>query len=225
MSRPSQDAARQLRAELSADGPDPARFRAAFDRIPEADREVWLDALWDCEELPEDEPELPPGGVPYLPCPLATLLEAIEAAAIGPDDVFVDIGAGLGRTAALVHLCTGAGSIGLEIQPGLVRGARARAEWLRLERLRFLHGDALELVAHINVASVFFMYSPFGRSRLEPVLEHLRALARTREIRLCCVNMRSLERDWLTAIASPSPELVVYRSCIHRTAERPDAPR
>ena len=39
-------------------------------------------------------------------------------------DVFVDVGSGLGRAAALVHLMTGARAIGLEVQPALVAAAR-----------------------------------------------------------------------------------------------------
>ena len=55
--------------------------------------------------------------MPYLPCPVDTLLRVIEHAPLGAADVFVDVGSGLGRAAALVHLLTGARAVGLEVQP------------------------------------------------------------------------------------------------------------
>ena len=47
-------------------------------------------------ELPDDLPDLPPGTVPYLPCPVDAIIRAVLEAPVGPDDVFVDLGAGVG---------------------------------------------------------------------------------------------------------------------------------
>ncbi len=180
-------------------------------QIATEDREAWLDRVWDIDELPEDIP-LPSGCVPYLPCPVTTVVDAMHAAAVTADDVFVDVGSGLGRTVALVHLLTGAGCIGLELQPKLVHAARARAAWLALDRLRFIEGDAVDLVRFMTVGDVFFFYCPFGGLRLQRVLTQLQAIARTRQIRVCCVGMPPLELGWLTPLPSPSVDLNVYRS-------------
>lgn len=204
------DEALRLRAQLVRAHLPPTAFRAAFEAVPEVDRDAWFDVLCDCTELPADGP-LPRGCVPYLPCAAATLLEAVERAAITSDDVFVDVGAGVGRAALLAHLLTGAPCVGLEIQPALVHSARAHAAALQLSGVRFLEGDAPELLRRVREGTVFFLYCPFGGDRLERVLDELAALARARPIRVCTVGMPPLGRAWLRA-TSTSVDLVVYRS-------------
>lgn len=201
-----------LRDGLVRSGPAPAVFRAMLDEVPVRDRDAWVDLLWGIDELPDDDPSLPRGCVPYLPCEVSTVLEAVERAEVTADDVFVDVGSGLGRTAGLVQLLTGAGCIGLEIQPRLVHAARGRAAWLNLSRCCFVEGDAAELVRHITIGTVFFFYCPFGRDRLERVLVDLEELARVRPIRVCFVGMPALDREWLVPVEPTSVDLVVYRS-------------
>ena len=209
-------AAGRLRAELRRDLVTPAVFGAALESVRPQDRDAWLDLLWDIDEIPSDDPELPRGCVPYLPCGVATVLDAVHLAAVTCDDVFVDVGSGAGRAAFLVHLETGAGCIGLEIQPALVRAAQARADWLRLSRLRFLEGDAADLVRFITTGTVFFLYCPFGGERLQRFLDGLEDVARARRIRVCCVDMPALERPWLVRIPSTSSCIDVYESTQQR---------
>ena len=216
------DSARRTREALTRDGPRPEAFRAALEAVPARDRDAWLDLVWDVGELPDDDPGLPRNCVPYLPCPAATVLDALEQAAVTRDDVFVDIGAGLGRTIALAHLLTGAGCVGLEIQRGLVEAARARADWLGLTRARFVEGDAAELVRWMTVGTVFFLYCPFSGARLERVLDALEELAGARALRVCCVDLPPLQRPWLAPLRSRSAELAVYRST-RSVARRPPA--
>jgi hypothetical protein len=40
----------------------------------------------------------------------------------------------------------------------------------------------------------------------------LRSIARTMQIRVCCVDMAPLERPWLTRVASTSRAFDLYRS-------------
>src|SRR5690349_22422940 len=121
---------------------DPAAFRAALLAVPADARDAWVDRLLGLDDLPADGLALPPGGVPYLPCPVEVLLRVVDEAPVRSTDVFVDVGAGPGRAIALVHLLTGAGAIGLEIQPQLVEVARGLAARLGLSRVRCLEGDA-----------------------------------------------------------------------------------
>jgi hypothetical protein len=120
----------------------------------------------------------------------------------------------MGRATFLTHLLTGAGCIGLEIQPALVQAARGRAAWLNLSRSCFVEGDAADLVRFITIGTVFFLYCPFGGGRLRRVLDGLEDIARTRRIRICCVDLPPLERPWLVPISPSSTELVVYRSTL-----------
>jgi hypothetical protein len=192
----------------------PADFRGALLAVPPAQRDGWVDQVFGIDGVADDGPELPAGCVPYLPCTVAAVLRAIDQAAVSATDVFVDVGAGAGRTAALVHLLTGAGVVGIEIQSGLVGAARQLAERLRLPRVSFVKGDAAEVTRYMMTGSVFFLNCPFSGERLGRVLADLESLARTRSIRLCCVDLPVPPLDWLTLDRSSAGEggLAIYRS-------------
>ena len=162
-------------------------------------------------ELPDDGPELPDGCVPYLPCSVDALIEVIDSAEIGPTDVFVDLGSGIGRAMALVHLLTGAGVIGIEIQSGLVHTARSVASVVS-SRIAHLHGDAVELTRRMMNGSVFFLYCPFSGERLAQVLIDLEMIAQTRPIRVCCVDLPLPACHWLAAGPRTSGNVAIYRS-------------
>lgn len=205
-------AAARIRSDLRRGLITPAIFSAALSEVAAPDRDEWLDLLWDVDEVPADAPNLPHGCVPYLPCPVAAVLEALELARVTFGDVFVDVGSGLGRVSVLVHLKTGAACIGLEIQAALARAAQARADWASLSRVRFVEGDAAEMVRLIAIGTVFFLYCPFGSQRLRRFLEGLEEIARTRQIRVCCVDMPALEASWLSRVSSSASRVDVYRS-------------
>ncbi len=201
--------------------PTPSEFRARLARVPLAERDAWVDRLLGLDELPDDDPALPRGCVPYLPCPVAAILAAADHAAVTAEDVFVDVGAGLGRAAALMHLLTGASTIGLEIQPTLVRAARRLAARLPELRLAIVEGDAARLAGRMTEGSVFFLYCPFSGERLARLLDDLEAVARTRPIRICCVDLPLPPRPWLALAAQPSGDVGIYRSTLH--LEDPEA--
>lgn len=196
--------AAQLCSELRNGRVTPGRFSAALEVIPPPARDEWLDALWDLDEISADAPDLPRGCVPYLPCAVAPVLEAVQQAVVTSDDVFVDVGAGVGRAAFLVHQKTGAACIGLEIQSALVRAAQSRADSLHLDGLQFIVGDAADTVASIASGTVFFLYCPFSGARLRRFLDALENVRRARPIRVCCVDMPPLECSWLVPISSAS---------------------
>ena len=204
----------------SATRSPPRSFRPILDTIPPRERDGWVDLLWDLDEIPDDDPALPRGCVPYLPCAVATVLEVVQRAGVTSNDVFVDVGSGLGRTAFVASLLTGAGCIGIEIQPAFVEAAKGRAAWLNLARTRFVEGDAAELVRFITIGTVFFFYCPFGGDRMRRVLDDLEAIARTREIRVCCVHMPPLGRPWLVRVPATSADLDVYRSTLLQQTPR-----
>lgn len=193
-------------------------FAKALRSTPEAERDTWLDLIWDIDDVPDDDEALPRGCVPYMPCPVSTALEALQRAAISGADVFVDVGSGAGRVTLLAHLLTGCGSIGLEIQPSLVRAAQARADWLNLERVRFIRGDATKLIRFVPIGTVFFLYCPFSAAHLREFLGGLEDRARAKQIRVCCVDMPPLTCSWLVRDTSSSVRVDVYRSTLHRAA-------
>lgn len=191
---------------------DPPTFRAALLDVPPAARDGWLDSVLGLGELPDDGPELPRGCVPYLPCAVDVLLRIVDQAPIRGSDVFVDVGSGLGRATMLVHLLTGAGAIGLEVQPALARASRGLASRLGLSRVACVEGDATRLTGFMTTGSVFLLYCPFGGDRLATVLADLESIARTRTLRICAVDLPLPPCPWLTLQGQPSGSLAIYRS-------------
>jgi hypothetical protein len=196
-------------------------FRSALLRIPPAERDAWLDAVFGIVEVPDDGPDLPKGCVPYLPCGLDTLLRMVRSARVGADDCFVDVGSGLGRAALFTHFFTGASAIGIEIQTHLVHRARAIAKRLSASRVSMLEGDAAHLTGQVTNGSVFFLYCPFSGERLERMLDAIEPLSFAREIRICCVDLPLPKRSWLR-LDSSDRDLAIYRSMLRRSPPQRD---
>ena len=206
--------AETVRRRLEQGTRDPAQFRSALVEVPARERDDWVDRVLGLGELPDDDPQLPAGCVPYLPCPVDAILAVVEHAAVGPSDVFVDVGSGAGRTAALVHLLTGAGVIGLEIQSRLVVAARELAARLSLSRVAHVEGDATVLARYMTIGSIFFLYCPFSGERLAKVVADLADVARTRTIRVCTVDTPVPPCLWLEPEPAAALNVAVYRSTL-----------
>jgi hypothetical protein len=138
----------------------------------------------------------------------------VEQASVRASDVFVDIGSGLGRAGALVHLLTGASAIGIEIQHSLVVASRDLARRMPAARISTIEGDAAKLAGFITIGSVFFLYCPFSGDRLANLLAGLEHVARTRMLRVCCIDLPLPRRSWL-ALEQRSGDLAVYRTTSH----------
>jgi SAM-dependent methyltransferase len=208
------ESAERMRSLLPSTQVTPAAFRAALTSVPPAERDAWLDCVFELDACPEDGPELPRGCTPYLPCSVDALLRTVDHADVQASDVFVDVGSGVGRAAALVHLLTGASAIGLEIQPALVLASRDLTARLNVSRFSPIEGDATRLTGFVTIGSIFFLYCPFSGDRLEKVLDQLEIIARTRQIRVCCVDLPLPPRPWLVLTSPPSGDLAVYRSTL-----------
>jgi len=209
--RESAEAIRGLLANAQA---SPDVFRAALTSVAPSHRDAWLDLVLALDAIPDDGPALPRGCVPYLPCSVDVLLQIAEHAGVRSSDVFVDVGSGVGRAAALIHLVTGAAAIGLEIQPALVVEARGLATRLGMSRVTVVEGDAALTAGRMMIGSVFLLYCPFGGERLERLLDDLESIAQTRQIRVCCVDLPLPPRPWLALMARPSEGLAIFRSTL-----------
>jgi SAM-dependent methyltransferase len=212
--RSHRDSAERMRASIERGVRDPASFRTALLGVPPTDRDEWLDRVLRLGELPEDDPQLPSGCVPYLPSSVDALLRVVEQAPVRATDVFVDVGAGLGRAGAFLHLITGASVIGLEIQPRLVLASRELAARLLVPQMSCVQGDAANLAPYITIGSIFFLYCPFSGDRLAKLVAGLEPIARTRTIRVCCVDLPIPPCPWLIPEPPFAPDLAVYRSSL-----------
>ncbi len=204
--------AKEIRSSITRQECYPAQFRAALMNVPAIERDMWVDAVFGLEELPEDSSELPKGCVPYLPCAIDVLLRIADLVPVRATDVLVDIGAGLGRAAVLMHLLTGASAIGIEVQLGHVAVARELVNRLHLSRVTFVAGDAGQVAPDFAAGSVFFLYCPFSGERLVTLLGHIEAIARTREVYVCAVDLPLPPCEWLERVGPEAGDLGVYRS-------------
>ncbi len=209
------ESVRRIREQIARAQHDPSRVREALAAVPSAARDEWVDAVLGVQGVPDDGPDLPRGCVPYFPCGVDPLVRVVEQAEVGPGDVFVDLGAGLGRAALLVHFLSGAEVVGVEIQPELARASRELASRLGAERVTFLEGDAAELTGQLP-GSVFFLYCPFGGARLDRVLDGLEAVSQRRPIRVACVDLPLPPLPWLLPDAPSAPDVAIYRSDLAR---------
>jgi 16S rRNA A1518/A1519 N6-dimethyltransferase RsmA/KsgA/DIM1 with predicted DNA glycosylase/AP lyase activity len=151
----------------------------------------------------------------YQPTPARHIFHMIAVTALTASDVLVDLGSGLGHVPLLVSMCTGASSVGIEVEASYVERARQCAQRLNLNRVAFIQQDAR--AADLSGGTVFYLYTPFTGSTLRCVLNLLRREAATRRIRICtygpCTSVIA-EESWLVATAAPATDrIAVFSSC------------
>jgi SAM-dependent methyltransferase len=211
------ESADRLREQLERGLHDAPSFRAALLEVARDSRDAWVDRALGLGALPDDGPDLPRDGVPYLPCSVDVLLRAIDEAPVDARDVFVDVGAGVGRAALLVHLLTGAEAIGVEIQRHLVATADALRARLHARGVSIVEGDAATLAEPFARGTLFFLYCPFSGERLRRLLARIEAVARSRVVpgvRLCCVDLPLPDCPWLVMAPRRAGDLTIYRSVL-----------
>ena len=162
------------------------------------------------------EPNLQPSSemVPYQPTPVRHILHLIAAAMVAEEDVFVDLGSGLGHVPLLVSMITGVQSLGIEMQAAYVASAGKCAQSLQLSRVQFIAQDARD--TDLCRGTVFYLYSPFKGSILADVLGALRRESMHRPIKICslgpCTHKVS-DETWLkTSELSDTGSITVFNS-------------
>jgi Histone methylation protein DOT1 len=178
-----------------------------------------LQLLEPCEPNLHASPEM----VPYQPTPVRHILHLIAAAAIAEDDVFVDLGAGLGHVPLLVSMIAGARSFGVEVEAAYVASAQKCAQSLHLGRVQFIAQDARD--ADLSHGTVFYLYSPFKGSILADVLSALRKESMRRPIKICSLGpctQRISKETWLKASAlSDTGRVTVFDTLWCREGSNP----
>jgi hypothetical protein len=178
------------------------------------DRDELMSGVLQLREPSEPNLQRSPEMVFYQPTPVRHILHLVTAAEVAEDDVFVDLGSGLGHVPLLVSMVTGARSLGIEVEAAYVASARECAQRLHLSRVRFIPQDAR--VADLSSGTVFYLYSPFNGSILTDVLSALRMESTRRSIKICslgpCTRAVANER-WLKASALPDTgRITVFNS-------------
>ena len=167
-------------------------------------RDELVSGILQLREPSEPNLQRSPEMVPYQPTPVRHILRLIAASALSEDDVFVDLGSGLGHVPLLVSMLTGVRSLGIEVQAAYVASAQECAQSLHLSSVRFITQDAR--AADLSRGTVFYLYSPFTGSILTQVLNTLRMESTRRSIKICslgpCTRTVANE-EWLKARTLP----------------------
>lgn len=155
-----------------------------------------------------------PEMVPFQPTPVRHILDLIDTSLLSEDDVFVDLGSGLGHVPLLVSMLAGIRTVGIEVQAAYVASAQECAQSLHLSRVRFVAADAR--TADLSSGTVFYLYTPFRGSILAEVLSMLRRESMRRPIKICslgpCTSTVANE-TWLKTNSLPGPgRIAVFSS-------------
>ena len=161
--------------------------------------DLFINGLLLTQALPSETKPREPEMVYYQQTPARVIFELAEKAHLTGDDVFYDLGSGLGHVPILVNLLSGAPARGIEFEPAYCDYARACAAGLNLSRVEFINADAR--AADYAAGAVFFMYTPFRGQILHDVLAKLERESQSRRVRLFtygpCTHHIS-QQSWLT---------------------------
>jgi len=181
--------------------------------------DVLVSGLLRLDTSPQETRLREPEMVFYQPTPARVILELVEKMSIRPDEVFYDLGSGLGHVCILVNLLTGVRTKGVEFEPAYCDYARRCASRLNLSRVEFINVDAR--TADYSDGTIFFMYTPFRGGLLEEVLRKLRRESDKRTISICSYGPCTLDvsnQMWLRRVdQNPNTE---YALAIFETAKR-----
>jgi SAM-dependent methyltransferase len=167
--------------------------RSGYDTL-----DVFINRLFFFGAIPQPTKDLGPEMVYYQKTPARIVFDMVESAYFTREDVFIDIGSGMGQVAFLVHLLTGIAAKGIEFEPAFCDYARYCAAELHLSRVTFINADARQ--ADYSDGTTFFMYTPFRGTILREVLSILRKESLRRSIKIITYGPCTAEvagQDWL----------------------------
>jgi SAM-dependent methyltransferase len=116
----------------------------------------------------------------YGPSPYGILSRALRRGEVGPDDVFIDFGCGMGRVLYEAARLPFKRVVGVDVVPEFTAVARdvlaRNADRLRCQEVKVVTADALEYQVPTDVTVAYFG-APFGEPILHSVLDKLAASA------------------------------------------------
>lgn len=141
--------------------------------------------------------------VSYKPTPWLGLRRALWRRSVSTDDVFLDLGSGMGRVVfQAARFYRFRRVIGVELAPQLHRYAAANIDrnrhLLRCRDVRLVHSDVLDFAIPDDV-TVVYLYNPFTGRTFSTVVERLLASVDRRPRRLRIVYVNPVEHDRLMA--------------------------
>ncbi|WP_448701917.1 hypothetical protein ACFGVR_06570 [Mucilaginibacter sp. AW1-3] len=144
--------------------------------------DLFINGLLSEQAAPEATVQRESEMVFYQKIPARIIFELSELAKMNKDDVFFDLGSGLGQAVMLINLICGCKAYGVEYEPAYNDYAQTQASQLNLADVAFMNADARE--ADYSTGTVFFMYTPFNGDILYEVLQLLKNESKTRPVRI-----------------------------------------
>jgi SAM-dependent methyltransferase len=121
----------------------------------------------------------------YMPTSYFDLLKIFKRLALRSDDIFVDLGSGMGRAVFLASHLGVRKSIGVELVPSLHETAEANRRGGDWPNVEFHLGDAREKI--FPDVTLLWMFNPFGPAIMKEMLAKLQA-QRTGQLRIIYLN-------------------------------------
>jgi len=144
--------------------------------------DIFINGLFPVRVAPEQTKYLESEMVFYQKTPARIIFEFVEKVRFVQEDVFFDLGSGLGQVAIVVNLLTGAKTIGVEFEPAFCDYAKDCADAFNLSGVTFINVDARK--ADYSEGTIFFMYTPFRGEMLQEVLAILKKESLSRKIKI-----------------------------------------
>jgi len=166
------------------------------DKIGYDNLDIFINGLLCGNTIVATTTKLEPEMVFYQKTPARIVFEMAAKAQFNQDDIFFDLGSGLGQVAILINLISGVATKGIEYEPAYCAFARACASQLNLYDIEFINARN----ADYSTGTIFFMYTPFEGRILQEVLEILQKESKQRTIRIFTYGPCSLlvgQQDWL----------------------------
>ena len=142
--------------------------------------DIFINGLSLFQPIPDQTKILEPDMVGYQKTPASIVFELVGRFHFRQEDVFFDLGSGLGQVAILVNLLTGVTVKGIELDPAFCDYAEDCAADLNLHNVTFINVDARK--ADYSEGTIFFMYTPFRGGILDEVAAVLRKESLQRKI-------------------------------------------
>ncbi|MDQ3249355.1 MAG: hypothetical protein M3Q45_09125 [Chloroflexota bacterium] len=220
---------RRMRSNIQASTSTRSQLRQQFDHftdyLPHTHHQthlgydgldILISGLFEVEPPPQatNPPSLEM--VHYEPTPARAILDLVDHVHFTADDLFYDLGSGLGQVAMLVNLLTGVRAKGVEIDAASCTYAQRCADQLGLTTIEFIHLDARQV--DYSDGTVFYLFTPFRGAILQSVLETLASVAQRQPIKICTYGACTLtvaQQPWLRSMngnANDEFKLAIFES-------------
>ena len=119
-----------------------------------------------------------PDSTHYATMSYPTIWSVLDHLALGPSDVVIDVGCGKGRVLCCAARYPVERVAGVDLSDSFCEAARENAERMRGRRAPISVDAGLACDFDYSVATVLFLFDPFGAATLDPLLEMIGRTAR-----------------------------------------------